>query len=147
MSGETEAMPAGTVVCSCPLESCKWTFTQAPPDPFAPISVPPAATLDESIGAAAFAITRDWLAVAEQAIGAHLATHTTLEWATEIARLRQVAAGTVMVSRADLALIHDYARQFDVDTDPAMIRVAEILRSSERQPGSSPTGAPGGYGP
>ena len=72
-----------------------------------------------------------------------LAEHEAIvaRWAVE-----QVAAGpcdaeTVAVSRADLARVHEYARHFDVDDDPAMVRVAEVLRTSERPPGSSPAGA------
>lgn len=50
-------------------------------------------------------------------------------------------AENVLVGRADLERIHDYARHFDVDEDPAMVRVAAILRTSEQPPGSSPTAA------
>ena len=61
-------------------------------------------------------------------IEVHLKAHTLLEWVTEIMRLRRATAGTVAVSREDLERGYDYARHFDVDEDPAMVRVAAVLR-------------------
>jgi hypothetical protein len=44
-------------------------------------------SLGEAISRASMAIMREWMAGAEQALEAHLCTHTTLEWVTEISRL------------------------------------------------------------
>lgn len=37
-------------------------------------------------------------------------------------------SGAVAIGREDLERVHEYARHFDVDEDPAMIRVAAILK-------------------
>jgi len=90
--GETASYPAGTTVWHCPLPTCEWTFAQAPPDPNAPAPAVAGATLDESISLSAFTIVREWYAAAEVVLEAHLATHTTLEWVTEINRLTTIMA-------------------------------------------------------
>jgi hypothetical protein len=86
MSGTAAGHPAGTTVYSCPLPECRWTFTQSPPDPFAP-GVATGTSLEESLQRAEMAIMAEWLAEAERAVGAHLATHTLLEWVTGVNRL------------------------------------------------------------
>lgn len=50
-------------------------------------------------------------------------------------------SGAVAIGREDLERVYDYARHFDVDSDPAMVRVAEVLRTSEQPAGSSPPAA------
>ncbi|HEX5568681.1 MAG TPA: hypothetical protein VFY14_17445 [Streptomyces sp.] len=127
-SEERAALPAGTTVYECPIAACEWTFAQSAPDVTAPGPVVPGATLEESVSLASLAIMREWLAAAEPVIEVHLKAHTLLEWVTEIMRLRRATAGTVAVSREDLERVHEYARHFDVDEDPAMVHVAAILK-------------------
>jgi hypothetical protein len=89
---EAEHAP-GTTIYHCPLPVCEWTFTQPPPDSSWPvIPVITGESLDGAIGRAAGAIMREWYAEAEEALEAHLSTHTTLEWATEINRLTGLMA-------------------------------------------------------
>ena len=84
--------PAGTTVYHCPLPECGWTLAQPPPDPAAPVAVITGETLDEAISRVSMAIMREWYAEAEQALEAHLSTHTALEWVTEINRLTGIMA-------------------------------------------------------
>jgi hypothetical protein len=107
---ETGDLPAGTTLYHCPLPECGWTLAQPPPDPFAPVPVITGESLDETIGRASMAIMREWYAETEQALEAHLGTHTLLEWMQEIDRLNRLLAkvgtptgATVEVDRGDLA--------------------------------------------
>lgn len=87
--------PPGTTVYNCPLPSCEWTFTQSPPDPFSPAGAIPVITgesLDEAMARASMAILREWYGESEQALEAHLGTHTLVEWVAEISRLQEIIA-------------------------------------------------------
>jgi hypothetical protein len=107
------AWTPGTTIYHCPLPACEWTFTQSPPDPFSPAGAIPVITgesLDEAMARASMAILREWYGESEQALEAHLGTHTLLEWVTEIDRLNRLLAkvgtptgATIEVDRSDLA--------------------------------------------
>lgn len=110
--------PPGTTVYRCPLPSCEWTFTQAPPDPFAPgpvVAVVAGESLDESIARASMAILRGWYAESERAIEAHLTTHTTLEFVTEISRLNGIISDVArdLADGGAYRLVGDDRRQGD----------------------------------
>jgi hypothetical protein len=86
----------------CPLPQCGWTHAQPPPDAMSPgpvVPVLPGEGLDEAISRASAAILREWYAGAEVVIEAHLGTHTTLEWVTEVMRLRGEADALRGVAR------------------------------------------------
>jgi len=102
------------MVYECPLAACPWKGTDPPPEPGEAI------TSEAGI----WRFIRDRAMAAEGIVKAHLETHTLLEWVQEVARLREQAAGTVVVRREDLACVFNYARHFDVDDDGAMLRVA-----------------------
>ena len=115
------AMPV--TVYECPLAACPWKHADVPPSGTTVIAS------DDDI----WRVIRDRLMAAEEVIRTHLETHPLLEWATEVMRLRSQAAGTVIVNRDDLAEVHGYARHFDVDSDPSMVKVAAALGSFIRR--------------
>lgn len=90
---ETANLPAGTTIYGCPLEACEWTHAEPPPGTvMAEAPSPPAgnaATLDEAITESAFATVRDWLTGADRVAGAHLKTHSLIEWVQEVGRLQR----------------------------------------------------------
>jgi hypothetical protein len=93
-------MPAGSTVWHCPL--CEWVHAQPPPDPYAPVSVPPGLTLSESLSTATIAIMTLWLGEAEDAVQAHLVAHPLLEWVREVGRLQvELAAEKAARGRAE----------------------------------------------
>jgi len=72
-------------IYECPLAACPWKGTGPPPPPGEAI------TSDADI----WRFLRDRAMAAEEVVRAHLETHTLLEWAQEVMRLREELTATL----------------------------------------------------
>jgi hypothetical protein len=86
----------GTTTYHCPLSTCKWQYTLPegdewrdiqPPDPEA-LRWAPGTPVTDVIAA----IDRQRMLAVESVLSAHVATHTAVEWITEISRLNEIMA-------------------------------------------------------
>ena len=69
----------------------------------------------------------EWPGVVEETLEPHVIGR----WAGVRMASEQELAGLVTVSRADLLTVLDYARHFDIDDDPAMIRVTAAAQGTQ----------------
>jgi hypothetical protein len=87
-----ETWTSGTTIYHCPLSTCEWQYVLPEGDEWRDIQPPnPEALAGVEAGDFAAAIGRQRMCYVESILSAHAATHTTVEWITEINRLRGVA--------------------------------------------------------
>lgn len=92
----TETWTPGATIYHCPLSKCDWHYRLPEGDEWRNIQAPEPETLRWAPGTPATdviaAVDRQRMLAVESILSAHLATHTTPEWVTEISRLNGIMA-------------------------------------------------------